>query len=363
MIPFMKPSLPNRRKLDRYLSGIYERGQLTNNGPLVQELTVRLEEYLGVKNLLLVCSGTMALQIAYRALEINAASADARPEAVTTPFTFVATGSSLQWEGIRPVFADIRPDSLNLCPKLAEAQLRENTEAIVPVHVYGNPCDVESFADLSARAQIKLVYDAAHSFGIRIDGNSVLNWGDAAVLSFHATKVFNTVEGGAVVFNDRDAYERACELINFGADLETLKINRVGINAKMTEVHAAFGLALLDEMDSIIERRMELFSIYSNTLPQSLQQPTWRESATRNAAYMPVLFESNSDRKKCERALVDSKISTRRYFSPCLGQDSDVTSQDVSTSAAERVLCLPLYAQMRAEQAKEVAAIVSETIK
>jgi len=209
MTPFTQPSMPDRRKLDKYLDGIYQSKWLTNNGPLVRELTVRLEEYLGVENLLLVSSGTMGLQIAYRALGISGPSNDGQTEVITTPFTFVATESSLRWEGLRPKFADIRPDTFNLCPEKSAELITANTRAVLPVHVYGNPCDIDAFDEISTNSDSKLVYDAAHAFGVRVNGRSVLSSGDASVLSFHATKVFHTVEGGGVVFKDPDALSRA----------------------------------------------------------------------------------------------------------------------------------------------------------
>src|SRR5690554_1818750 len=180
MIPVTKPYLPSREKLDRYIDGIYERRWLTNNGQLVQELTRRLEEYLGVENLLLVANGTLALQIAYRALGVSDANCEQRPEAITTPFTFVATASSLKWDGVQPVFVDIDPDTWCLDPKKIEAAITPNTRAIVPVHVFGNACDVEAIDEIAKRRNLKVVYDAAHAFGVKYKGESLLKWGDAA---------------------------------------------------------------------------------------------------------------------------------------------------------------------------------------
>ena len=363
MIPFLKPSMPSRRKLDQYLTGIYQRQWLTNNGPIAQELTTRLEEYLGVDNLLLVSSGTMALQVAYRALEIDGISHDHEREAITTPFTFVATESSLRWEGLRPKFGDIQPNTLNLCPKKAKALVSKNTQVIVPVHVYGNPCDVEAFAEISDRSGLKLVYDAAHSFGIRLNGKSVLNWGDAAVLSFHATKIFHTVEGGAIAFKDADAFERASEIINFGMSAGTSRVNRVGINAKMSEIHAAFGLALLDEIDAIIRRRTDLFAAYSEGLPTSLEQPVWSNAASRTTTYMPVLFKTNEDRSRCEAALSNAGISSRRYFYPILGSNDEIEQLNVAKSASERILCLPMYAGLSEKQVTKIISTIANVLE
>ncbi len=359
MPPFTQPSMPDRRKLDKYLDSIYQSKWLTNNGPLVRELTVRLEEYLGVENLLLVSSGTMGLQIAYRALGISGVAADSRAEAITTPFTFIATESSLQWEGLRPIFADIRPDTFNLCPEKTAELITANTRAILPVHVYGNPCDVDAFNEISTNSGLKLVYDAAHAFGVQVNGQSVLSGGDASVLSFHATKVFHTVEGGGVVFKDADTLYRARAIRNFGFDPVSGEINSLGINGKMSEVNAAFGLALLDDIDAIFQRRMELFAMYSEALPDVVTQPIWAKSATRTAAYMPVLFKTSGDRNACEKALAGANIPSRRYFSPCLGARNETGRLEVANSVADRILCLPLYPDMPMSLVRNVLAAVS----
>ena len=359
MTPFTQPSLPDRQKLDKYLDSIYQSKWLTNNGPLVRELTVRLEEYLGVENLLLVSSGTMGLQIAYRALGISGASDDGQAEVITTPFTFVATESSLRWEGLRPKFADIRPDTFNLCPEKTAELIADNTRAILPVHVYGNPCDVAAFDEISTNSSLKLIYDAAHAFGVQVNGESVLNNGDASVLSFHATKVFHTVEGGGVVFKDEDALYRARAIRNFGFDPVTGDIKSLGINGKMSEVNAAFGLALLDDIDAIFQRRMELLAMYSEALPDVVTQPVWAQGATQTAAYMPVLFKTFEDRTACEKALASAKIPSRRYFSLCLGGRDETDRLEVANSVASRILCLPLYADMPTDLATKVLAVVS----
>jgi len=362
MTPFTQPSMPNRRKLDKYLDSICQSKWLTNNGPLVRELTVRLEEYLGVENLLLVSSGTMGLQIAYRALGISGTSDDGQADVITTPFTFVATESSLRWEGLRPTFADIRPDTFNLCPEKTAERITASTRAILPVHVYGNPCEVAAFDEISTNSGLKLVYDAAHAFGVQVNGESILNSGDASVLSFHATKVFHTVEGGGVVFKDSDALYRARACRNFGFDPVSGDINSVGINGKMSEVHAAFGLAMLDEYDSLLERRLQLYATYTESLPASLARPLWHESASQNAAYMPVMFESSDERDKCELALHDEEIPTRRYFSPCLGRDAENAQTPVARSASGRVLCLPLYDTFAEDEVKKAVAIIAGTL-
>lgn len=347
MIPVNKPYFPDLSKYQRYIKGIYDRAWLTNNGPMVEELKGRLEDYLGVKNLLPVANGTLALQLAYKALDITG-------NAVTTPFTFVATASSLKWEGISPRFADINPHTLNLCPEKTEALINTETSAIVPVHVYGNPCAIDNFEKLAQKHNLKIVYDAAHAFGIKRNGISILNYGDAATLSFHATKVFHTVEGGAIVFKDKAAYERAVKMINFGIDTSDGSIVDYGINAKMSEVHAAMGLAMLDNMDEILERRCELHTLYLKKLEGVVQIPEWDEESSQNGAYMPVIFDSGKTCTKVLENLKEHGVFARRYFSPSLNLIESISKENdrapVSEKMVEKVLCLPMYYDLKEKE-------------
>ncbi|HBN28622.1 MAG TPA: aminotransferase DegT, partial [Clostridiaceae bacterium] len=239
MINVTKTYLPDRTKLDKYIDKIYSTAWVTNNGQLVKELTTRLEEYLGVQNLLLVTNGTLALQIAYKALGVNG-------QAITTPFSFVATTSSLVWEGIEPIFVDIDPETFCIDPSKIEEAITSETTAIVPVHVFGNACDVEKIENIAQKYGLKTIYDGAHSFGVKYNGESLLSYGDATILSFHATKLFHTIEGGAIIFKNKEDYERAKLMINFGID-GTDSVIELGINAKMNEFQAAMGLCVLDE--------------------------------------------------------------------------------------------------------------------
>ncbi|MDR9817319.1 MAG: DegT/DnrJ/EryC1/StrS family aminotransferase [Candidatus Methanoculleus thermohydrogenotrophicum] len=337
MIPVTKPHLPEIGRYIRYIERCYENNQLTNNGPLAQELKARLEEYLGVQNLLLVANGTLALQIAYKALGVSG-------KAITTPFTFVATSSSLKWEGIEPVYADIDAQSLDLCPEKVLEAIDPEVTALVPVHVYGNPCDVEAFDEIAKEHDLKVIYDAAHAFGVRLNGRSILQWGDAATLSFHATKVFHTVEGGAIVFKKREDYERACRLINFG--YEEGEVVDEGINAKMSEFHAAMGLSMLDEIETVLAKREEVHRRYYEALESLYEMPVWKEGATRNYAYFPVLFPSEDALLKTQERLNEAGIFPRRYFYPSLdtlGYDLSDGENPISRDRASRVLCLPMY--------------------
>lgn len=359
MIPVTKPYLPSFEKYQKYLQGVYERNWLTNNGPLLRELTERLKDYFGVKYLLPVANGTLALQIAYRALRVKGS-------AVTTPYTFVATSSSLHWEGIEPVFADIEKESLNLSPILAEQVIRPDTSAIVPVHVYGNPCKVDQFEQIAERHGLKVIYDAAHAFGVRISETNILNYGDASTLSFHATKVFHTVEGGAVVFKDADAYEKARSLISFGMDPETGEILGEGINAKLSEVHAAMGMAVLDDIQEILAKRQQLVEVYRQQLSEVLEMPRWLESASQNGAYAPVLFKSRHQRQQVFDVLRSKHILTRPYFSPAL-QDTisyaDCGQAPIAQNISERVLCLPLYYDLDERDARRISQIIKDNLR
>lgn len=360
MIPVTKPYLPSREKLNEYIDGIYERNWLTNNGPLVQELTRRLEEYLGVENLLLVSNGTLALQVAYHALGINEPVNGRPAEAITTPFTFIATASSLKWDGIEPVFVDIDPETWCLAPGNIEAVITPNTRAIVPVHVFGNACDVEAIDAIAQKHNLKVIYDAAHAFGVKYKGESLLKNGDAATLSFHATKLFHTGEGGAIVFKHKEDLERAKRMINFGiTGPET--IEELGINAKMHELQAAMGLCVLDEMEKNLKARSVVWQQYEQELDEVLQLQKKSQALDYNYAYFPVVFQSEKQSVKMAAILKDSGIGARRYFYPslesvdCMGTHA---VQPVSKDISSRILCLPLYASLSSEDIVKIVSLL-----
>jgi dTDP-4-amino-4,6-dideoxygalactose transaminase len=346
--------LPSLKKYLGYVEGIYARGHLTNHGPLVRELTERLEAYLGVRNLVLVCNGSAALDLAYHALNVSGS-------VVTTPFSFVASSSVPVWHGIDPAFADIDPSSWNLDPGEIESAIRADTTAIAPVHVYGNPVDDVRVGEIARRHGLKVIYDAAHCFGVRKGGESILRWGDASTLSFHATKVFHTVEGGAVIFRDDDVYDRARRMINFGMDPGTGEIVETGTNLKLSEMHAAMGLAMLDDMDGVIERRRGLADLYRRKLGDHVQCQKIESDVTLSGSYMPVAF---ADAKTCERVMATLSaqgIRTRRYFSPSLDATAPYArfgSTRHSQHTAQRVLCLPLYAELLPDDVERVCAVV-----
>ena len=290
MIPVTKPYLPSREKLDQYINGIYERQHITNDGPLVQELTARLQEYLGVDNLLLVSNGTLALQVAYRALGMADTQNNQPPNAITTPFTFVATASALQWQGILPRFADIDPNTWCIDPKQLDGALTAGTKGVVATHVFGNPGDIDALERYANDKKIKLVFDASHCFGVINRNRSILRSGDASVLSFHATKLFHTAEGGAIVFRHKKDLESAQEIINFGLNSHK-EISQLGINAKLSDLQAALGLCVLDEIDHILMEREKIWNKYQDNIEERFIRQQWRDDIQQNFAYYPILFK------------------------------------------------------------------------
>jgi dTDP-4-amino-4,6-dideoxygalactose transaminase len=376
MIPVTRPYLPSREKLNKYIDGIYERQWLTNNGQLVQELTRRLEDHLGVENLLLVSNGTLALQIAYRTLGINKMVNGKPAQAITTPFTFVATASSLKWDGVQPVFADIDPQTWCLSPENIEAEITPQTSAIVPVHVFGNACNVEALGDIAQKHNLKVIYDASHAFGVTYKSESLLKHGDAATLSFHATKLFHTGEGGAIVFKRKEDLERAKKMINFGiTGPET--IEELGINAKMNELQAAMGLCVLDEIDILKTERKRIWCAYKQELTSYLQLQQWNPQSKNNYAYAPVLLENEAQLLKVESRLKENNILPRRYFYPSLDGLADLKNKDnqegiknpetiqnselknwYSHDIASRILCLPIYSGLGVSQQELIIKIL-----
>ncbi|MCK5776378.1 MAG: DegT/DnrJ/EryC1/StrS family aminotransferase, partial [Bacteroidales bacterium] len=305
-----KTWLPDKKKYISYIDKIYANGWVTNRGPLVRELEVKLADYLGVKNIVLVANGTIALETAYRLLKLKG-------DVITTPFSFVATTSSLVANNLNPVFADINPYTFNIDPKNIEQVMTQNTRAIVPTHIFGNACEVEAIDKIAKRHNLKVIYDAAHTFGIKYKGESLLNHGDVSILSFHATKIFHTIEGGALIINNDALVEEARLLINFGIDgLDSVK--SLGTNGKMNEFEAAMGLCMLDDMDLIIQKSQEIYEYYYTELKDLVTFQQWNENATNNYSYCPIIFSSKKEREKAEVRLFEASVFPRRYFTPSL---------------------------------------------
>lgn len=338
MIPVNKPYLPNKAEYEEYINSIWERKWLTNNGPLVNELELNLKNYLGVDHLLYVSNGTIALQIAIKALELKG-------EIITTPFSFVATTNSIIWEGCKPIFVDIDAETFNIDPAKIEAAITPQTSAIMATHVYGNPCDIDAIEVIAKKYSLKVIYDAAHCFGTKYKGRSVFEYGDISTTSFHATKLFHTIEGGAVFTQSPELLRKMALLRNFGHDGPD-EFQGVGINGKNCEFHAAMGLCNLKHADEILDKRRLLSFYYWRALTGlQAKYPKLNDDLDYNYAYFPVLFDSEELMHKCMRALENEKIYCRRYFYPSLSTLSFVekSSMPVCESVASRILCLPLY--------------------
>jgi len=348
MINVTKPYLPPKEEYYKYLDGIWEREWLTNNGPLVQELEQRLKAYLGVKHLIFVNNGMVALQIALKALP-------ARGEVITTPFSYVATTNSILWEGCKPVFADIRDTDFNIDPTKIESCITPATTAILATHVYGNPCDVEAIEQIATRQNLKVIYDAAHAFGATYKGKQVLSYGDIAICSFHATKIFHTIEGGAIVTNDDQLAEKMTHYRQFGHRGDDYFT--IGLNGKNSEFHAAMGLCLLPKMEQFIQKRKTLSALYDAYLEDlPLQRPVSLAGTAYNYSYYPVVTQTEEVLIKIKTHLQAHDIVTRRYFFPSLNKLPHHAGEPcpVSESVSVRALALPLYYTL---EEKDVLAI------
>lgn len=357
MIALNCPLKPDLNKLQGYIEQINSNGWFTNFGPLEQELTQRLSEYLGVKHLLLVNNGTSALQVAAQSLGLE--------NILTTPFTFVATASGFIWQKKHVSFADIDPESFNLSVESVCNTLEKNSavDGVVATHVYGNPCDVEAFAKLKQLNKVKVIYDAAHAFAIKVNNQSVLNYGDASILSFHATKLFHTAEGGAIVFKNKEDLVKAKSLINFGIqDGGDVNLESAGINAKLNEYQAAIGLVNLEGIDNIIEHRVALFELYIKELNDVIQFPRWHVEANYNGAYMPIYIKNSRNLLRVINALNNEKIGCRRYFRSI---DKLLNNREAllnSHKVSQGILCLPLHAYMTTNDVFKVCRVIKSAL-
>lgn len=352
MINVTKPYLPPLALYTKYLEGIWERQWVTNNGPLVQELEEKLKNYLGVKHLLFVGNGTIALQIALKALAVQG-------EIITTPFSYVATTNSILWEGSKPVFADIKDTDLNIDPAKIECLITPDTVAILATHVYGNPCDVEEIEKIAARHNLKVIYDGAHAFDAKYKGKQILSYGDIATCSFHATKIFHTVEGGAIITNDDQLAEKMTLYRQFGHVGD--EHFSIGINGKNSEMHAAMGLCLLPLMDKFINRRKELSELYDRELKGlSMQWPVALPGTEYNYSYYPVIVDSDERLVGIKSFLETNGISTRRYFYPSLNHLPQFNGEScpVSETYSVRALALPLYFELMEADVQKICNLV-----
>lgn len=362
-----QPYLPPLEEFTSYLQRIWDNKILTNGGPFHQQFEKALCEYLEVEQVALFSNGTLALITALQALRITG-------EVITTPYSFVATAHSLLWNGNKPVFVDVEPETLNLDPAKIEAAITPQTTAIMPVHCYGNPCDVDAVQKIADNYNLKVIYDAAHAFGVKCHCGSVLNHGDLSVLSFHATKVFNTFEGGAIICRDSKIKQRIDHLKNFGFVDETTVV-APGINGKMSEINAAFGMLQLEHMSNVLKSRADIDANYRDglkdvpgirCLPQSGQ-------IVANHAYFPIMVETGYpiSRDALYQKLKEHGIYVRRYFYPLItdfpmyrGMPSAKRDNlPVATAAAQQVLCLPIYPALKDDDQFRVIQIIKGVSK
>lgn len=350
-----KTFLPPREEYLHWLDKAYESHVLTNNGPIHKELEETLRKRFDVPFLRLMSNGTLAIQLAIRALGITG-------KVITTPYSYVATTSAILWEGCTPVFVDILPGTLCIDPALIERAIDAETTAILATHVYGIPCDVEAIEAIARRHGLKVIYDAAHAFDVSYKGRSLLSWGDASTLSFHATKLYHTVEGGATVLQT-DEQDRALRLLrsfgHVGDEHFTL-----GMNAKMSEVHAAMGMAVLPHVTKLIDARRAICERYDALLAGRVERPTVPDGTLYNYSYYPVLLRSSAARERVFTALAENGIYARRYFYPSLDTLPYVQKAHcpASRDAAERVLCLPLFTDLELHEVDRIASIVRSTV-
>lgn len=357
MIHATKPFLPPKERFAKYVDQIWERAWLTNHGPLINELEERLKAYLEVPHLLCLNNGTLALQIAIRALDLGG-------EIITTPFSFVATTTSILWENCKPVFVDVEEKTLNIDPSKIEAAITEQTTAILATHVYGNPCDIDAITEIARKHGLKVIYDAAHCFGTKYKGKSAFQYGDVSTASFHATKLFHTTEGGAVFTPHESVHKRMSLLRNFGFTSPTT-FDGIGVNGKNSEFHAAMGLCVLEDIDAILERRKQQYLRYQENLKGTpLSFITIQKHTVFNYAYLPIFFETEPVLLKAIERLNNHYVYPRRYFYPSLNTLEYVGAMQscpVSEDMAKRVLTLPLFHDLRNEDIDMICKVIKES--
>ena len=354
MIPVTKPFLPPQQIYQSYLDGIWKRNWLTNMGPLASDLELRLKAFLKVDHLLFVTNGTVALQMAIKALDLKG-------EIITTPFSFVATTSSIVWENCKPIFVDIDEHSLNIDATKIEAAITDQTSAILATHVYGNPCDVEKIEQIAIKHNLKVIYDGAHAFGVQVKGKSIFEFGDISTCSLHATKLYHSIEGGLLITKDADLLKKLAYIRNFGFDGPE-NFAELGLNGKNSEFHAAMGLANLKYIEDISKKRRMLTNRYDEKLTTlKARRPIWHVDSENNASYYPIIFESEELMLTCKGHLQLNEIGTRRYFYPSLADSLPYLQSQtfqVTDDIARRVLCLPLFYDLSIEEVDMICRIL-----
>jgi dTDP-4-amino-4,6-dideoxygalactose transaminase len=355
-----KPFLPPISEYTKILEGIWNRNWLTNDGPVLNELELRLKDYLETNHLLITSNGTIALQIAIKALDIKG-------EIITTPFTYVATTSSIVWEGCTPVMVDIDENTLNIDHRKIEAAINHNTKAILATHVFGNACNIDAIDHIANKYKLKVIYDAAHCFGTKYKGRSIFRYGDISTCSFHSTKLFHTIEGGGLFSESPELIRKMALLRNFG-HISPTQFGSVGINGKNSEFHAAMGLCNIKRVDEFIIERCNLKERYMGYLSniESIRFPGITPNCKLNNAYFPVILESENVLLNVLSRLNEHDIYPRRYFYPSLDELDYISVKydvPVSTDISKRILCLPFYNGLSLEEIDLVCRILIRTLK
>lgn len=354
MIPVTKSFFPTQELYNKYLTRIWDNEWLTNRGELVLELEQKLKDFLEIKNVFVTTNGTLPLQMALKNLKEGG-------EIITTPFSYIATTSSIIWENYKPIFVDIHPEFLSIDETKIEEAITSKTRAILATHVFGNPCAIEAIDKIAKKYDLKVIYDAAHCFGVRYNGKSVFHYGDISTCSFHATKIFHSGEGGAIFCNDDELFAKLFYSHNFGHN-GPLHFHGLGINAKMSELQAAMGLSVWESLDEIFESRKDIVELYRQKLDlANVSLLKLRENTQWNYSYFPVIFKNEEKLLKCMKALNEKDIFPRRYFYPSLNtlKFTGDFKMPVSEDIASKILCLPLYKGLQLEEVNKIVNIIN----
>jgi len=357
MINVTQSFLPPIDEYSQILQKSWDKKWITNRGKLILELENKLKFFLGIENITITTNGTLPLQIAIKTLELKG-------EIITTPFSYIASSSVILWENCTPVYVDIHPEYLTIDESKIEEKITEKTVAILATHVFGNPCNVEKIDEIAKKHNLKVIYDAAHCFGVKYNGESIFNFGNVSTCSFHATKIFHTGEGGCMITADKELHEKLFYHHNFGHNGPE-DFHGIGINAKTSELQAAMGLAVFNHLDEIFKGRKNAVGVYDEFLDFSkIKKMKLREGTEWNYHYYPVIFESEETLVKVKEALNKENIFPRRYFYPSLNTVKYLNGEKmpISESISKRIVCLPLYAELEPEIVEKISKIINQNI-
>jgi dTDP-4-amino-4,6-dideoxygalactose transaminase len=357
IINVTKTFLPELQEYNSYLKRAWDKVWLTNRGELTIELEEKLKKYLDINHIIITNNGTIPIQIALKLF-------GKQGEIITTPFSYVATSAAIVWENCKPIFVDIHPEYLTIDETKIENAITQNTTAILATHVFGNPCNVEVIQKIADKHNLKVIYDAAHSFGVKYNNESIFNFGDVSTCSFHATKIFHTGEGGAMFCNEKSIYDKLFYSHNFGHN-GPLDFHGLGINAKISELQSALGLAVFDHYEEIVQARKNVVSIYDKLLNfDKISKIKLRENTDWNYSYYPIIFETEEQLLQVQKELNENQIFPRRYFYPSLNtiKYTEGKNMPISESISSRILCLPLYVGLSIIEQKQIITIINNNL-